>query len=142
MSVEDVEKLVKDMGGELTSVSGPLPDGSGFATAKFPLPEDHWLYADHDNIPPMGLRCTDPQLRQELKRIITEAGRYAYRGASLNGKEDDIDPDALVKNLWVGLLGYFTPDALTHDAAEDPKDRYEPNPDPVPLRVVAIVRGT
>ncbi len=33
-----------------------LPDGSAFATASWPLPKTHWLYAEGHNVPPMPLR--------------------------------------------------------------------------------------
>lgn len=141
MSEKEMREMVEGVGGEVNEGSVMhLPDGSGCCTASFPLPGSHWLYADYDNVPPMGLRCVDPELRKELEKIIWAAGRHAVRGATMNGKDTDFDPDALCQNLVVGLLGYHTPDALTHDAAEDPKDRYEPNPDPVPAAVIAIVR--
>jgi hypothetical protein len=100
-----------------------LPDGSAFCVMSFPLPEDHWLYEDKDNVPPMGLRMgTDNPERRVMEEKVREAARYAMRCASMNGKEDDIDPDALVQNMVVGLLGYFTPTGLSTDEWANPKE--------------------
>lgn len=88
-----------------------LPDGSAFFTASFPLPSDHWLYADGHEQPPMGLKVgTDDPTRQILVEHVRAAARYAVRASTMNGKEPDFDPDAVVQNMVVGLLGYFTPD--------------------------------
>lgn len=88
-----------------------LPDGSAFAVVSLPLPDRHWLYAEHENIPPMGVRTgTDDPRRRGLEAAIRAAVRYGYRCASMNGKATNIDPDALVQNVIVGLLGYHTPD--------------------------------
>ena len=99
-----------------------LPDGSAFSTLSMPLPGDHWLYRAGHNTPPMPLRLgtTDPR-REKFVEAVWAAGRYAVRSATMNGKEPDFDPDALVQNLVVGLLGYFTPDGLGSEAWENPK---------------------
>lgn len=85
--------------------------------------------AEGDNRrPPMPMRMgTDHPRHREVVQQIWEAGRYAVRCATMNGKEMDFDPDALVQNLVVGLLGYHTPDGLTDDERA--------NPNPVPERV-------
>lgn len=87
-----------------------LPDGSGFFTASYPLPRDHWLYAEDYNEPPMPL-CTGvgPE-RSALAEQVTAAARYAIRASTMNGKVQDFDPDAMVQNFIVGLLGYWTED--------------------------------
>jgi hypothetical protein len=93
-----------------------LPDGSGFFTASFPLPADHWLTADAGpiDIPPMRFRMgADDPRRKPLERIIREAGKYAYRAASMRGTLDEIDPDALLQNLVVAFCGYHTDDGLS-----------------------------
>lgn len=88
-----------------------LPDGSGFFTGTFPLPKTHWIYADHVNEPPMPMRTGTADLkRKELERQITAAARHAVRASTRNGKEMDFDPDAMVQNMIVGLIGYFTED--------------------------------
>lgn len=98
-----------------------LPDGSGFATGSLPLPEDHWLYGNPEysgdyEPPPMPMKMgTDDPRRQEFTEALCEAGKYALRAATMNGKEEDFDPDALIKNLVVGMLGYFTDDGLSHE---------------------------
>tara|TARA_B100000929_G_scaffold290199_1_gene283017 strand:- start:845 stop:1180 length:336 start_codon:yes stop_codon:yes gene_type:complete len=88
-----------------------LPDGSGFFTGSFPLPKDHWIYAEGSNVPPMLLRCgtADPR-RAELEQAIREGVRYALKASTMNGQDDDYDPDAVVQNAIVGIIGYFTPD--------------------------------
>ncbi len=109
---------------------GILPDGSGFFTASFPLRSDHWIYAatpdGFTGPPPMPFRMgeTDPR-RKQFEEAVTAAARYAVRASTMRGKEMDFDPDALVQNMIVGLLGYHTDDGL------DPEDSWA-NPEPVP----------
>lgn len=122
MSEELVRKLAADLGGAITEM-GRLPDGSGFALMSMPLPKDHWSVVNPEaaNEPPMRLRCGEGEdlmvildgetrtfTRQEMAELLREAGRYAYRCATMNGKDTDIDPDALLQNLVVGVLGYWT----------------------------------
>jgi hypothetical protein len=92
----------------------------------FPLPAGHWSTqggASGFNVPPMPWRVGEGPARTEMAETIRAAGRYAYRASTLNGTED-MDPDALLQNLIVGLLGYWTADGLSSDAWA--------NPDPVP----------
>lgn len=90
-----------------------LPDGSAVATASWALPKDHWLFAEGSEEPPMGLRCgTDDPMRKIFAERIREAAKYAVRGATMNGTTDNFDPDAIVQNMIVGLLGYFSADGL------------------------------
>lgn len=112
-SKELLEQMAKGVGGTVTEV-GALPDGSGYACMSMPLPKDHWLTAEGDNDPPMPFRrgTSDPE-RAEWEGKIQAAGRYAVRCATMNGKDNDFDPDALVQQLVVGMLGYFTEDGLT-----------------------------
>jgi len=125
-SEKDVQRLITEAGGTLHEI-GALPDGSGFATASFPLPKDHWLYANGYNVPPMPLRmgCDDPR-RQEFNEMVCAAARYAIRASTMNGKHNDFDPDAMVQNMVVGLLGYHTDSGLSD------LDDWA-NPKPVPL---------
>ena len=91
---------------------GPLPDGSGFTTGSLPLPKNHWIYqseVDLDSPAPFRRGTDDPE-RQAWAQKIIEAARFAIRGATQHGKEMDFDPDALVLNMVVGMLGYWTPD--------------------------------
>lgn len=137
MKEQDVVKLIESVGGEVKTL-GRLPDGSGFATASFPAAKDHWSVVDGYNVPPMVLRCgTDegftpsalchlnklPEIirRDDLVKIIREAGKYAVRASTMNGKEMDFDPDAMLQNLVVGFLGYWTNDGLSNDEFENPK---------------------
>lgn len=99
-----------------------LPDGSGCFVASFPLPKTHWIYADGHNEPPMPMRIGVGPKRNELAEQIAAATRFAVRASTRNGKEMDFDPDAMVQNMVVGLLGYWTHDGthggrLSTDAA-------------------------
>lgn len=105
-----------------------LPDGSAFATMSMALPDSHWIYeTDQDGFslpPPMPLRMGIGPSRDKVAAIIREAGRYAVRASTMNGKDTDFDPDAMIQNLIVGFLGYWTSDGLI--------DENWGNPDPVP----------
>lgn len=87
-----------------------LPDGSAFAVMSYPLPKNHWLYADRQyndgEYEPVELG--KPILTHELSDIVVSAVRYAIRGATNCGKEMDFDPDALVQNTVYALCGPFT----------------------------------
>ena len=43
----------------------------------------------------------------ELVKAVKEGARYAIRASTMNGKTEDFDPDAMVQNIVVGLLGYY-----------------------------------
>jgi len=91
-----------------------LPDGSGFAVVSMDLPKDHWLLADHENILPMPMRIGTNNLeRTKLTEEILSAAKYAVRSATRNGKDNDFDPDALIRNMVIGMLGYYTSDGLS-----------------------------
>lgn len=114
MSEKLVEKLATDLGGTIEEMQR-LPDGSGFAVMSMPLPKNHWLTAEGDNEPPMPMQAgTDDPRRPALKAYIVAAARYAIRASTMNGKDNDFDPDAMVNNFVIGLLGYNTPDGLSH----------------------------
>lgn len=124
------ENRVRDMvmlAGGTVHESGDLPDGSGFLTASFPLQGDHWLYAEGSNVPPMPFRMgTDDPRRQAFNDMVRAVARYAVRASTMNGKDNDFDPDAMVQNMVVGMLGYHTPDGLFGEHWADP------NPAPAP----------
>jgi hypothetical protein len=82
-----------------------LPDGSAFMIGSFPLPKDHWIYEENGD-PPMSLGQVHGEERQELAEKIRAAAKYAIRGATWSGKDMDFDPDALMQNLIIGLIGY------------------------------------
>lgn len=67
--------------------------------------------------------------RDQMANAIRAAGKYAVRCATMNGAEDDFDPDALLQNLVVGFLGYWTKDGLTGDSEDakwcDPQKPFE-----------------
>lgn len=123
-----IKKDLEAMGGKVDEGSvAVLPDGSGCFTASLPLPEDHWLHAGTKGCepPPMPLRVgtADPR-REALNEAVWAAGKYAVRVTTDNGKLSDFDPDAMVQNFVVGLLGYHTEDGLSEDEWA--------NPDPIP----------
>lgn len=100
-------EIVKDP----LSPGGPgviLPDGSGAFVASYPLPKNHWLYAEGHNEPPAPMRTGLGAKRNELADQIREAAKFAVRASTMNGKESDFDPDAMVQNFIVGLLGPWT----------------------------------
>ena len=91
-----------------------LPDGSAFCTVSFPLPKDHWIYSTESESSPMPMQMgTDNPERQKFVKMLREAGKYAVRSATMKGKDMDFDPDALIQNLIIGFLGYYTPDGLS-----------------------------
>lgn len=141
---EFLTNLADSVGGKITEVGGPLPDGSGFAIMSMPLKKDHWIYKKADdgfNVPPMPFRmggehhavlsitpCLgfpyDRHLsmtKKEFADKVREAGRYAVKCATMDGKEMDFDPDALIQNLIVGMLGYHTDTGLSDDEWANPK---------------------
>ncbi|MCI0393275.1 MAG: DUF1778 domain-containing protein [Acidobacteria bacterium] len=119
--IPQLQDIAEAAGGKIEEVT-LLPDGHGFAMMSMPLPADHWLtQPDEFNVPPMPIRMgTDHPDRERFAEALTGAGRYAVRCATMNGKEMDFDPDALIKNLVVGMLGYHTPDGLSRDEWADP----------------------
>lgn len=123
MSEQHVHDLAEMLGGRVESMER-LPDGSGAATVSYPLPKDHWLTRPSEayEAPPMGLRLgTASPLHEVLVREVRAAARYAVRASTMNGTEEDFDPDALVQNFVVGLLGYHTPDGLSDDEWANPE---------------------
>jgi hypothetical protein len=128
-SKNPVDQLADVLGGSV-DWAVQLPDGSGVATASSPLPEDHWIYGKGvSRRPPMSflMGTADPR-RREWAEKIRAAAQYAIRGATMNGGDTDFDPDAIVQNLIVGLLGYWTPDGLSSDGWDNP----DPPPSPTP----------
>lgn len=70
------------------------------------LPADHWLTQPGDNVLPAPvLKPTSDKKRAELVTAIREAGQYALRTVSENGRVSTFDPDALLQNLVLALLG-------------------------------------
>lgn len=126
MKLGDLRAMVESAGGKLGEVVGPFPDGSGAATASLPLPDGHWYRAEGRNVPPMPLRCGESEgvLRRELEEACRAAARYALRASTMNGRAESFDPDAVVQNFVVGMLGYHTGDGLSSEVSQ--------NPSPVP----------
>lgn len=88
-----------------------LPDGSAFSVMSFPLPNDHWLTApscevwDDERDTPSDTPL--PILTHDSRHAVISAIRYAVRGATMNGKDMDFDPDALVQNAVYALCGPY-----------------------------------
>lgn len=106
----DVLSAIEDAGGTIEEIGGPLPDGSGFAVASTPLPADHWLTRPGYSEPPMPWRIGVCSERTEQADKVRAAAMYAIRASTMNGKIVDFDPDAMVQNFVVGMLGYWTDD--------------------------------
>ena len=92
-----------------------LPDGSAFSVVSYPLPKDHWLYAERE----YEAGCYEPKElpapilnHTDHREAVIAAIRYAIRGATMCGKEQDFDPDALVQNAVYALCGPFTFDRI------------------------------
>ena len=93
-----------------------LPDGTAFGVVVLPLPDDHWIYG-HDAPCDYGIKLEEPPAllrhkvsnpeRSELERAAQEAAMYAVKASTRFGEEMDFDPDAMVQNFVVGLLGYY-----------------------------------
>ncbi|WP_116791425.1 hypothetical protein [Achromobacter dolens] len=100
-----------------------LPDGSACALASFPLPATHWLYAEREYAPgaeePKDLPA--PILTHAQRDAVVASIRYAVRGATMCGKEQDFDPDALVQNAVYALCGPYGP-TVAAPAAGDARD--------------------
>lgn len=93
-----------------------------FAVLSLPLPSDHWLTAEGEDIPPMPFRLgTDDSLREWYQGQIVAACRYAVRATTNNGTIADFDPDAMCQNMVVGMLGYHTPNGLSSDESQNPQ---------------------
>jgi hypothetical protein len=113
-AASEVQNIIKEAGGIVDPASlMQLPDGSGCFTASFPLPRDHWLY-EPTGEPPAPWRVGEGERRSDLAGHITQAARYAIKASTMSGLDDDFDPDALVQNMLVGMLGYWTHDGHTH----------------------------
>lgn len=148
-----IEAIADAAGGTVKEVV-ILPDGSGAGTVSFPLPKDHWLYRPSTfNVPPMPFRLgTDevfffgvtkklppeggtlagelrPIDKRAFERAIRAAGKYAVRCATMNGTDPDFDPDALLQNLVVGMLGYWTANGFTDDTWANPAEPFEFGPE-------------
>jgi hypothetical protein len=72
--------------------------------------------------------------RRQFEHAIRAAGKYAVRCATINGSEMDFDPDALLQNLVIGFLGYWTETGFTGDPEDskwcDPQTPFDFTPPP------------
>lgn len=69
----------------------------------------------------LGMSQRTFMTRDDFAERIRDAGRYAVKCATMNGTEMDFDPDALLQNLVVGMLGYWTDNGLTDDEWANPE---------------------
>ncbi len=121
-SVRNLVDLVKGAGATKVSPPTALPDGSGFFTASWPLPKDHWLYSKTDEKPPAPM-LTQTRLETvaaptygTMRAKIYAAVKHVYRSATAQGTDLDIDPDALCIDLANVLIG--TPGSVGINKAE------------------------
>jgi hypothetical protein len=83
-----------------------LADGSGFFTATYPLPDDHWVFGHENNDePPAPFRDYTNTSRHQFAEKLRLAARYAIRAATGHGRDSDFDPDAMVSYFVTGALG-------------------------------------
>lgn len=114
--VSDLRSMASDIGGKFDDDILYLLDGSGCACLSLPLPNDHWLLQPGFDVPPIPFRLgNDHPLRKILENILRDVGKYAARASTCNGTNMDLDPDALVKNFIIGMIGYYTPTGLSID---------------------------
>ena len=52
---------------------------------------------------------------------IRSAAQWAIRASTMCGKDEDFDPDAMVQNMVVAMLGYHTPDVLSGETWDTPE---------------------
>jgi hypothetical protein len=69
-------------------------------------------------VTPAPMRVGVGPMRSELAKQIRAAARYAIRASTMNGKETDFDPDAMVQNMIVGMLGCWTNDGHCSEQQE------------------------
>jgi len=90
-------------------MSDVLPDGSSFFVMSFPLPESHWLYApqcaEWDSVRDTAADTPQPFVSNDQRDQVIAAVRWAIRGATMNGKAMDFDPDALALNAAYAMCG-------------------------------------
>ena len=108
-----LEEIAKVMDGKIESMD-ICPDGHGNAIISYPLPKDHWLTKPSFDEPPMPFVVGTMELRSGMTRemwadAIKKAAKYAIRASTENGKINDFDPDAMVQNFIVGMIGFYTP---------------------------------
>jgi hypothetical protein len=109
--------IIEEAGGKVDYIHHPLPDGSGFMIAAFPLPHNHWIHEPAGDAPaPMRMGTDDPGREEWIGRMRV-AARYAIKASTMNGAMVDFDPDAMEQNFIIAMLGYNTPDG--HSDSED-----------------------
>lgn len=106
----------------VVNIDTVLPDDSAFFTTETPLPKDHWLYSEAGT-PPMllGRGVDDPEIRAELQEAVRQGVQYSLKVSGLDGSES-VDPDAIVQNAIIGIVGYFTPDGTNTTSYLKPAD--------------------
>lgn len=99
-----------------------LNDGSAFYTESFPLPKEHWLYKGVEK-PMVAMRMgSEVPLRHTMERYIRDALKYSLCVNTKNGTDMDFDPDALVTETIIALLGFYTPDGTSNTSDLVPSD--------------------
>lgn len=66
--------------------------------------------------------------KREAEHMIRECGKYAVRCATMNGSEMDFDPDALLQNLAVAFLGYWSDTGISGDDWANPQEPFDFHP--------------
>jgi len=105
-----------------------------------PLPRNHWLYEKdiHGGCgnPPLSLRVgRDHPMAMLLEKPLREAARFALKATSNCGTNEDLDPDALVRNVNLGLFGYNSATGFSMESWANPE-----NPGDGHLLLLEIIR--
>ena len=99
------------MENEILDLLVGFSDEPTFLTAEMALPPDHWLHApqcpDWDAERDTAADLPLPVLANDQRLAVKAALRWAIRAATMNGKEMDFDPDALVQNAIYALCGPY-----------------------------------
>lgn len=90
---------------DLQSIMTRLPDGSGFFTADYPLPHDHWLYQPIAENHRKTYGEDEGVIHPFSRTQAIEAFQWAIKDATACGTIKDFDPDALVQNLVFAMFG-------------------------------------
>ncbi len=100
-----------------------MDEGSGVCVMSSPLADDHWLTEEKYESPPAPFRMGNGPHRLVWKEKIRAAGKYAMRATTRNGKEEDFCPDAWLRNLVVGMLGFWTTDGWSNMEDREEQER-------------------
>lgn len=103
MSDEKAKEIAEMTGGKLVSVMD-YGNGEGGCVVSFPLPKDHWIFSEDENLPP---RHPEEWTSFNAREYVRAAARYAIRASIPRGVDPDFDPDAMAQNFEIGMAGFL-----------------------------------